>query len=538
LRYHNYLKTEGRNRELSSHITKCELEALRTGTELADSFNSLLEDASVAERLYQDFIAERLGFFHPVLLKGLNDSGLTTSKTASEELQRKGGWVNNSSTSYDLLNNKWIYFNGDSTVRMVYGSFLVPPKGIEFEKNLKKYSRTECSKQYPRRKKGTVKFCGQNEVTCTVQGFGDRGILSFDWKHFMLEDYDKWLLGGTGPWNIDRSLRRPDVFIIQTGLHTCYHAFHEKYTDMIENDLKAIPQLMGMIQTAISRHHETNISQDASTVIFMTSGRRFGLPERDACVWRMNRAVTMHAHTHGFFVLEREEIERRFLYKSEYAATFVANSTVREVPVELNDGHLGDPASHIVATALLSLIKCASASSANPNVTAENTPHAPESHLWTTFFEVPAKQSLHKKVLVISNKTTIGGTVDVGTGSNSSSLPLLSAPQYVVDTGGFKRLITNTSCLEVLHINTWDRAEVSREDFDAIPFGPPFPSAVCAENIAVRVDDERAVYVIVNATARVASGMNVLGRVGISAESIRVVPLLDLEMFTKGGILH
>ena len=34
--------------------------------------------------------------------------------------------------------------------------------------------------------------CGVNEVTCHVSGFGDKGILSFDWKHFPYEDYDSW----------------------------------------------------------------------------------------------------------------------------------------------------------------------------------------------------------------------------------------------------------------------------------------------------------------------------------------------------------
>ena len=38
----------------------------------------------------------------------------------------------------------------------------------------------------------------------------------------------------------------------------------------------------------------------------------------DLCSWRFNRAVAKEAHRHGFNVLEREEIERRYLFKGMY----------------------------------------------------------------------------------------------------------------------------------------------------------------------------------------------------------------------------
>jgi hypothetical protein len=67
--------------------------------------------------------------------------------------------------------------------------------------------------------------CGVNEVTCHVSGYGDGGILTFDWKHFPYEDYDDYLWGNSptnsnGLWitGFDgEGTRRPDILTIQTG---------------------------------------------------------------------------------------------------------------------------------------------------------------------------------------------------------------------------------------------------------------------------------------------------------------------------------
>ena len=29
--------------------------------------------------------------------------------------------------------------------------------------------------------------CGRNEVTCHISGYGDEGLLTYDWKHFPYE---------------------------------------------------------------------------------------------------------------------------------------------------------------------------------------------------------------------------------------------------------------------------------------------------------------------------------------------------------------
>lgn len=68
--------------------------------------------------------------------------------------------------------------------------------------------------------------CGVNEVTCHVSGYGDKGLLTFDWKHFPFEDYDEYLFGSgdgltsPGAWVTGlpgEPTRRPDILTIQSG---------------------------------------------------------------------------------------------------------------------------------------------------------------------------------------------------------------------------------------------------------------------------------------------------------------------------------
>ena len=67
------------------------------------------------------------------------------------------------------------------------------------------------------------------------------------------------------------------------------------------------------------------------------------------CSWRFNRILTHEAHKQGFAVLEREEIERRLLFKAEHYIP------TRNMKPNL---HLETPAPNIIATALLTLISC------------------------------------------------------------------------------------------------------------------------------------------------------------------------------------
>lgn len=67
------------------------------------------------------------------------------------------------------------------------------------------------------------------------------------------------------------------------------------------------------------------------------------------CSRTFNRVAAYEAHLQGFPVLEREEIERRLLFKSEY---------LEEVSYIKPVLHLDNPAPNIVGTALLSMVAC------------------------------------------------------------------------------------------------------------------------------------------------------------------------------------
>lgn len=171
-------------------------------------------------------------------------------------------------------------------------------------------------------------------------------------KHFPWEDYDEWLFGETGLWqrqNISTKEplpRHPDVLVIQTGLHTCNHAWsqtaiNQTMIDTHERDLKT---LMQAVRAAVDR------SKQPTTVIIQTAGRMGNSDDRgDHCTWRFNRVAAHEAHLQGFVVYEREEIERRLLFKSEYYAGF------RSIKPNL---HIEAPSPQIVGTGLLALVAC------------------------------------------------------------------------------------------------------------------------------------------------------------------------------------
>jgi len=184
-----------------------------------------------------------------------------------------------------------------------------------------------------------------------LSGFGKTGKITFDWKHFPYEDYDEWLFGETGLWQSNATLQGyPDILVVHVGLHTCVHAIstHAVNTSMIS---KHTADLLPMFQ-AISRAMDRIPSHLPRTqVIIQLPGRSGGNfdARRDGCSRSFNRVLARLAHEHHFVVFEREEIERRLLFKSEYFAD------TRSMKALL---HLEQPAPGIVTTALLGLIGC------------------------------------------------------------------------------------------------------------------------------------------------------------------------------------
>ena len=187
-------------------------------------------------------------------------------------------------------------------------------------------------------------------------------MLTIDWKHLIYEDYDDWLFNGIGsPFSADfdppekrsnSTMRHPDVFIVNMGLHTCYHAYEhgDKFkVDYIQSQTKDIERFMLTMHTAVKRlrklgmrahrggqgsrnqHAEvvgnhlngstteavsgrqktvagTHLHHLSPTVVVVTAGRAFYRNnqsmrrEIDLCIVHMNRAVTRYAHKYGFHV--------------------------------------------------------------------------------------------------------------------------------------------------------------------------------------------------------------------------------------------
>ena len=363
---------------ISRAQTECEVEALTTGTRLADVYNSLDEQTEWDVRIHNDYLTEHMGFAGWIQQGTWGSKGVTPLKQSAAALYKRGGWagardpkdLQASHSSYWPLENQWLYMMGDSTQRQIWGSINSPLEGHDFERNAKEWTRENCAKQYPRRKKhpegnhpdeGWSGKCGNNEVTCHMSGFGARGKVTFDWKHFPYEDYDEWIFGPQGLWGSGASTnngtdRRPDILNIQVGLHTCFHAFNPgtgavNHT-FVQWHTRDLPRLMRAVRTAVDlpRTPHADAGLNRTLVIFSTSGRIGNpSPDLDRCSWTFNRALALEAHRHGFAVFEREEIERRLLFKSEH------NAVQSYIKTGL---HLASPSPQIIATSLAAMIGC------------------------------------------------------------------------------------------------------------------------------------------------------------------------------------
>ena len=102
------------------------------------------------------------------------------------------------------------------------------------------------------------------------------------------------------------------------------------------------------VRRAVDQHSKRT-GLPPTQVIIVNAGRCCYAGEINMCTWRFNRIAAIEAHKQGFAVLEREEIERRLLFKSEGFENY------RPLQPKL---HLEMPAPAIVATSMLGLISC------------------------------------------------------------------------------------------------------------------------------------------------------------------------------------
>ena len=181
------------------------------------------------------------------------------------------------------------------------------------------------------------------------------------------QDYDEWLWGGTGPWGLNPHSRRPDVVLVETGIHTCAHARSDRVLGpaVIEKGRADALVLLSAIKNATSRPFVVNVSDsmlsDKNTagsaqyvllpptmVVIVTAGDEYRSAEVDECIAKINEFVSSEARQLGFVVFPRGELERRLMHKSRYA----------DYPLLKPDIHISDPAPRIVCSAILALLSC------------------------------------------------------------------------------------------------------------------------------------------------------------------------------------
>lgn len=138
--------SNGEESLIIQQLAKCELEALKLGTDMADIINSPVGSEGWSERVNQDFVVKHLGFA-PFMSKGVHGKGQTYTKNDAKTIQESGNWTGKSieDSPYQTLNHKWIYMFGDSTSRQVWASFAAPFQANNFERNSKEWTRQYVS---------------------------------------------------------------------------------------------------------------------------------------------------------------------------------------------------------------------------------------------------------------------------------------------------------------------------------------------------------------------------------------------------------
>ncbi|GAQ79055.1 hypothetical protein KFL_000230340 [Klebsormidium nitens] len=135
----------------------------------------------------------------------------------------------NTSLAHQMLNGKWVYFWGDSTMRQIFTAFLNGIQGSSISFQEAKSTFRSSGAQPNRKPYKPLPFddtpCSVNEHAehedLVTQGSGASVSLTYGWKHFIHEEYDVTFLHEVLP-----SLRPgalPDVIVLSTGVHNCWH---------------------------------------------------------------------------------------------------------------------------------------------------------------------------------------------------------------------------------------------------------------------------------------------------------------------------
>lgn len=184
----------------------------------------------------------------------LHNAGFALNCTA----QIKGCQATPHKPTKDSFADKWIYLHGDSTICQLFGAFISHFKKTHLSFDATKTAvRETCEAQTHRQRYvptpafGTSN-CFLNEKTCEWKNTQTNGTtrITFDWKHFVLEDREKYMFGEGGLIASMPINEHPDVLVTKIGFHICAHTvpptghLNLTQTEVWLNDLQSLIQLI------------------------------------------------------------------------------------------------------------------------------------------------------------------------------------------------------------------------------------------------------------------------------------------------------
>jgi hypothetical protein len=164
----------------------------------------------------------------------------------------------------------------------------------------------------------------------------------------------------------------PDVLVVQIGYSTCLPSFDAEKSatelqhgeDDFNTHVQQVDALLDAIKAAVARPQAASSSPAGDTpahptTVIVSTAPRSAVSNSKAsfCTWKLNRIIARAAHNRGFVVFEREEMEHRIAFKSEYSEDLLQIGAVDAAPA---------PVSSFVSTALLSMMNCLARNETEP----------------------------------------------------------------------------------------------------------------------------------------------------------------------------
>lgn len=189
-------------------------------------------------------------------------------------------------------------------------------------------------------------------MLCHTSGYGQDGALTYERQDFLLEKLGAdWLRNHSvlGIGSESNSQPRPDLLVIQMGRMGCFLAHNgsnadESQVKLLNDKAHNIAEILKMVVKTHRALHDAN-----TTVIFsLPSRNHLDNHASNVCTWNLNRIIAFAAHLRNIVVLEREELEHRLLFKSEFSNP----SFLKPQP------DLDTPAPQMLTASLLSIYTC------------------------------------------------------------------------------------------------------------------------------------------------------------------------------------